>query len=130
MIKNSQNRSFLFKNRVKLKSHFYYKNLTAVTMLGILRRLFKRRCNLKTRLDSEKSFLKVLYNELSGTIIYVNSCTRTFSEINPPPEGAYKVIPLFKGSDAGCIVFNSPNKGVVIDYRTQGLWDVFKSTDL
>ena len=117
MIKNSQNRSFLFKNRVKLKSHFYYKNLTAVTMRSILERLFKRKCNLKPRFDSELSLLEVEYNEISRTISYVNSCTGRFSEFNPPPEGGYKVIPLFEGSDAGCIVFNSPNKGVVIEYR-------------
>ena len=77
-------------------------------------------------MPSLEAILEVLHNKRSGTIIYVNSCTRTFSEFNPPPKGAYKVIPLFEGSDAGCIVFNSPNKGVVIDYRTEGLWDVLE----
>ena len=59
MIKNSQNRSFLFKNRVKLKSHFYYKNLTAVTMRGILKRKDKSELML-----SLKAILEVEYNEI------------------------------------------------------------------
>ena len=113
MIKNSQNRSFLFKNRVKLKSHFYYKNLTAVTMRGIMR----GRKNKSDSMLRLRSTLKVGFNEISGMVFYVNSHTKKFSDFYPPPEGAYKFIPLYEGSDAGCIVFNSPNKGVVIEYR-------------